>query len=218
MSKSFRKDLTGQRFGRLTVLGFVPTEGHRSFWRCQCDCGKKTLVNGVKLTGNRTKSCGCIRIENAITQGKKNTTHGKKNTRLYHIWNNIKERCENPNQHDYHRYGGRGIAICDEWRNDFQVFYDWAMSNGYDDNLTIDRIDFNGNYTPENCRFVDMKTQQRNRRNNVIVKYNGKSLTLPEAAERSGISCPTLRSRYRVGDRGERLFRPIDTRYQRKNK
>ncbi len=213
MSKSFRKDLTGQRFGKLTVLEFVPDENRYAKWKCQCDCGKKTITRGDCLISGDTKSCGCLAKENSIKQGKvqgiKNVQHGQRKTRLYAIWSRMKGRCYNPHDTKYAYYGGRGITVCDEWIDNFQAFYDWSMANGYCDNLTIDRIDVNGDYTPTNCRWTDMKTQCRNTRRNVLVVYNGKTMTIAEAAERSGLSDKTLYSRYYRGERGVRLFRPI---------
>ena len=206
MSKSFKVDLTAQRFGRLTVLEFVPTDKYGSFWKCLCDCGNRIIVRGMCLKRGDTLSCGCLRKE---TTAKTHSVHGLRRTRLYNIWTLMKNRCYNPNACNYNRYGSRGIKICDEWINDFKAFYDWSISHGYSDNLSIDRIDNNGNYEPSNCRWVDNKTQCRNIRRNVLVEYNGKMITLPEAAEITGIDLGALRSRYRNGDRGERLFRPV---------
>lgn len=201
MSKSYRKDLTGQRFGKLTVLEFVQTEDSNSHWKCICSCGSVTIVTGSHLKSGHTKSCGCI-------DKARNKKHNKYYTRIYKIWANIKTRCCNINHSTYKDYGGRGITICDEWKDNFQAFYKWAMSNGYDDNLTIDRINNNGNYEPSNCHWVNMKTQCRNRRNNVVVQYKGEKVCLSEAAELSGLNFELLKSRYRRGDRGEHLFRP----------
>lgn len=126
-------------------------------------------------------------------------THGKSNTKLYRVWNSIKQRCYNPTDKFYYCYGGRGINVCDEWRNDFATFYDWAIHNGYRENLTIDRIDVNGNYVPSNCRWVDNKTQQRNRRDRETVLFNGKDMTLVEISEETGISLATLWERKQRG-------------------
>lgn len=208
MSKSFKVDLTGQRFGRLTVLEFVPNEKDcHSFWSCRCDCGKTVTISGNRLKNGDTKSCGCYNKE---MLKKANTVHGGAHTRLYRIWAGMKQRCYYPNTSYYYRYGGRGITICDEWKNDFVVFRDWAMSHGYDDTLSIDRIDNDKGYFPENCRFVNAKTQCRNRRSNTFVEYQGEMITLAEAVERTGIKKGTLEDRYRSGDRGERLFRPVE--------
>jgi hypothetical protein len=140
------KDLTGKRFSKLTVLEFVGVRYHEAQWLCECDCGNKTTVSGHALRRGTTKSCGCYKLEYV-------TKHGMKYTRLYEKWNHMLERCRNPKNPSYKRYGGRGISVCDEWKESFENFRDWALNNGYDDSLSIDRIDVNGNYCTENCKF-----------------------------------------------------------------
>ena len=163
------KDLTGQRFGRLVVIERSGSNNQkRATWKCCCDCGRVTVVTSSNLLRGITKSCGCIHVENLINRF---TVHGKRKSRLYEVWKNMKKRCTNPSVHNYHRYGGRGITVCDEWRNDFQAFYEWAMANGYDENApymqcTIDRIDNDSGYSPDNCRWVDAATQNRNKSSN----------------------------------------------------
>lgn len=206
MSKSFYKDLTGQRFGRLTVLEFVPNDKSNSYWKCKCDCGNETLVAGEKLTRNHTQSCGCLQKEITSQMFRK---HGYSENRLHKTWRGMKDRCYNINDKSYKYYGGRGITVCDKWKDDFYAFRDWAMTHGYDVTLTIDRIDVDGNYEPKNCRWADTKTQARNMRNNIMVIYQGKKRCLAEAAELAQIPYKTLLARYYRGDRGEKLFRPV---------
>lgn len=182
-------DLTGKRYGRLTVVKRVyKDEKKNSYWLCKCDCGNETIVIAANLKSGQSKSCGCLRKEVS-------TTHGKGGTRLYHIYKSMKNRTTNPNYKEYKYYGGRGIKICDEWLNDFEKFYDWSVSNGYKDDLTIDRIDVNGNYSPCNCRWVTMKEQQNNRRNNHIITYHGETHTVKQWAEKLEINYNTLLSR-----------------------
>ena len=172
-------DLTGKRFGRLVVLEqaeyHIDKKGRKTrMWKCKCDCGNETIVRHGGLQRGTTTSCGCFHKE---IVGSLNRTHGLSANcgRLYPLWKSIKYRCYNINSKDYDRYGGRGIVMCDEWVNDFQSFYDWAIANGYKEEktdkglniLTIDRIDVNGNYEPSNCRFVTNDVQAKNKRNTI---------------------------------------------------
>lgn len=174
------KDLTGQKFGKLLVVSREPSKNGRAMWLCKCECGNYTTVKGNKLSTGHTKSCGCLQIYKA---SKLNRTHGESKTRLYKTWQGIKKRCYNTSNRDYIHYGGRGIAVCDEWRNSYLTFKDWAINNGYSDNLTIDRIDVNGNYEPNNCRWVTMKQQARNSSHNRYVTINNKTHCLSEWCE-----------------------------------
>ena len=161
--------LTGLRFGKLTVGERIGSNKYgRPLWACVCDCGKKTTLSTAHLMEYNTKSCGCYRGESSKLR---NTKHGMKGTRLYEVWKGMKKRCYSPQNPNYRNYGMRGISICDEWRCDFKAFYDWAMANGYDPNAprgekTIERKDVNGNYCPENCCWITISEQQRNKRNN----------------------------------------------------
>lgn len=166
-------DLTGKKFGKLTAIKRVgKSKQGRYLWLCKCECGgEKVVVHSDLVTGN-TKTCGCV-----IT----NTSHGMSRSKLYKKWTDIKMRCYNPKNKNFKNYGQRGIKMCEEWKNDFSSFAIWAMQNGYDDSAprgkyTIDRIDVNGDYTPENCRLVDIQTQERNKRNTYYAKYNGKNI------------------------------------------
>lgn len=194
-------DLTNQTFCRLTVVERAPNKGKKTMWKCVCSCpnGEKTecIVSREHLRSGHTKSCGCLRDE-VVTL--RNLKHGKYHSRLHGIWSNMKRRCYNPNDQDYKDYGLRGITVCDEWKNNFQAFYDWAMANGYDENApsreyTIERIDVNGDYSPSNCSFATDKEQANNRRNNHFITYNGKTKTLSQWEDELGIKQSTLRCR-----------------------
>lgn len=155
------KNIAGFTFGRLTAVKRVgQSEDGKAVWLCRCECENETKVRIRNLQNGNTRSCGCLKKEKA-------TTHGLKKHSLWGTWNNMKQRCGNKNNKDFRHYGGRGIAICNEWHNDFKMFYDWAISNGWQKGLTIDRVDNNGNYEPNNCRWVTMKEQNRNQRSRV---------------------------------------------------
>ena len=159
-------DLIGQRFGRLLVLERAGNDsGGRALWKCRCDCGKVTVARGNDLRNGHTQSCGCKNAEESrIRERETHTTHGGSETRLYRIWRGMKTRCYVPSSSGYAYYGGRGIAVCEEWIDDFTAFRDWALANGYADNLSIDRIDNEKGYSTENCRWVTSYEQMHNRR------------------------------------------------------
>lgn len=159
------RDLTGLRFCKLVVLERckMNTNTGKPQWDCVCDCGNHTVVSSSQLVSLRTRSCGCLVREKHFRKYPPNLTE----SRLFRIWNGMKQRCRDVNAINYKHYGGKGIRVCDEWRENFQTFYDWAMANGYRDDLTIDRIDPKKNYEPSNCRWATMKEQQNNRSNNV---------------------------------------------------
>lgn len=177
------KNLIGQRYGRLVVVSLVESEAGSNVptkWLCQCDCGNKVEVRAYNLKNGNTLSCGCLQKENAAKQKR---THGMTGTRLYFTWQHIIGRCKRKSDRAFKWYGGRGITVCEEWLNSFECFHDWAMKNGYADNLTIDRIDVNGNYCPENCRWITIEEQQRNKSNNTFVEYAGETKTVGAWAE-----------------------------------
>lgn len=198
------ENMVGKKFGHLTVKRRVgdyvsPSGGAHKRYECVCDCGAVINVLKEHLTSGRQKSCGCLRKENGVKK------HGEIKTRLYRVWGNMRNRCTNPNNPAWKNYGGRGISVCDEWE-EYTTFRDWAMSNGYSDNLTIDRIDNNGDYEALNCRWVDAYTQANNKRNNRVIEYKGEAKTLHEWSECLGIPYKTLHNRIQLGWDIKRAF------------
>jgi hypothetical protein len=206
MSKAI--DLTGQRFGRLTVVSRVENIKDRTAWLCRCDCGKEKIVRGYSLRLGDTKSCGCYHGE---TIRKGNFVHGRSATRLYGIWNAVNSRCCNPNHEQFKDYGERGITVCYEWKT-FELFYEWAIANGYRDNLTIDRIDNDGNYCPENCRWAARKEQANNRRDTIKIEFNGETRALSMWSELVGI--PRIALWKRIFQRGWSVEKALTTPLQ----
>ena len=197
--------LMGQRFGKLTVIEqaepYISPKGHKAErWLCRCDCGKVKIVMRGHLCQGLTKSCGCYHSSNL---SKRNTKHGYAHEKLYALYRGIITRCNNPNHGDYQNYGAKGIAMCGEWKNDYQAFRDWAYANGYNEEIlpngrskwTIDRIDVNGNYEPSNCRWITIQEQACNRRSNYPIEFNGKKQTIAEWARELGITYMTLHDR-----------------------
>lgn len=160
-----RNDLTGQRFGRLLVIEYIKKDSGKPVYayRCKCDCGNYTMQRANALTAGIVKSCGCYARERT-SKDKIALKHGGSGTRIYITRRNMLSRCYNPHDKRYSEYGGRGIKVCDEWKNSFEAFRDWALANGYTDDLTIDRMDTNGDYCPTNCRFITRAENNRNRR------------------------------------------------------
>ncbi|MBW7573886.1 hypothetical protein [Caproiciproducens faecalis] len=175
MKTHYKQDISGQIFGKLTVIKYDHSSPHRErYWLCKCSCGKEICVRVSYLLSGKTKSCGCDRPDAKLKQlkpnGNKYGTMRISHMRIYHIWQSMKNRCYSPSNKCYRIYGGRGITICDEWRNDFIEFCNWALNSGYTGNLTIDRIDNDKGYFPKNCRWITNLDQQRNKRNNKAAK------------------------------------------------
>ena len=183
-----RIDLAGRRFGRWTVLSYAGN----SQWFCKCQCGTQKKVHGGSLRSGQTHGCVKCHLERGNRR-----THGQKRTRLYNIWCGMKARCQNPNEPAYPRYGGRGISVCDQWRHSFEVFRDWALAHGYEDHLTIDRTRNNGPYEPDNCRWATYTEQNRNRRDNKPIIYQGETLLISELAERYQLPADVVKNRIR---------------------
>ena len=187
------RDLTGEKFGRLTVVKRVKnSKSGNIMWECKCECGNTKIVAGGHLKNGSIKSCGCLNVE---LVKERSTKHGMASTRIYRIWQGMKRRCYNKNQPHYKTYGARGITVCEEWRNSFDSFYTWSMENGYSSDLSIDRKDNNGNYEPSNCRWADEKTQADNKRSTKHVTYKGKQVNISELSRITGIQRKTLSRR-----------------------
>lgn len=185
--------MIGKNFGKLKVISELEkrAKGGGKQYLCQCECGNTTIVRSDHLKSGHTTSCGCNKIMI--------TSHRKSQSNLYRRWDKIKQRCYNKNNHAYKNYGGRGIKMCDEWCDDFMNFYNWAINNGYDDNLTIDRIDVNGNYEPNNCRWVDYTTQNNHRSNTVYITCNGKRQSVMQWCRELNLNPSTVYYRVKRG-------------------
>lgn len=211
--QSLQYDLSGKKFGKLLAIRPVGLDEHKEMnWACKCDCGNTYVAKSYSLRIGHTTQCRECSLKQIADRNRKylllnekEVEHHKKNgqdtllycpKRLRSVYTNMKTRCYNPNSKSYNNYGGRGITVCDEWQNDFVVFAQWAMANGYADGLTIDRIDNNGNYEPNNCRFVSRLEQSNNRRSNLYIEYIGEKDTLSNWAMR--LSIPYYYIQYRL--------------------
>jgi len=205
--------MTGQRFGRLVVVERCGTMYKKpiSAWLCRCDCGNEKIVPIFHLKNGNTKSCGCLTKEMASERGHKSKIgersrkHGDFGTKLYGVWAAMKRRCSNPNVPAYKNYGGRGITVCNDWMA-YQSFKDWAIGTGYKEStgearnkLTLERIDANGPYSPDNCTWIPLKQQAGNHRRNVKIEHDGEMLTLSEISRKTGIKPGTISKRHRQG-------------------
>lgn len=194
-------NLDEKKYGRLKVVGYAGRKKNKTWWWCKCDCGNLVKKRSDSIISNHAKSCGCYQLE---VMKKKGLIHGatsfnSNRKKLYAVWNSIKQRCLNENNKAYKYYGGRGIAICKEWANDFALFEKWSMTNGYRQGLSIDRVDNNKGYSPQNCRWATIKTQLNNTRSNRILEYNGVKKTVAQWSREVNISNSIIVNRLNRG-------------------
>lgn len=187
-SDLMRIDLTNRRFGRLTVKKDVGKSKKGRMWLCVCDCGNSHVYASHMLLKGSAQSCGCLRSEKTRTLGKTAKTHGQSSSRLYNIWAHMIQRCYNNKSSAYKNYGERGISVCDDWHYSFETFFLWALEHGYNETLTIERIDVNGNYEPNNCCWIPARMQPSNKRTSHFVFYKGQKMTASDFAR--CINCP----------------------------
>jgi len=185
----------GERFGRFTIIREISKRNGRRYFWCKCDCGAEKAVRLYSLTSGKIISCGCYNREVSKLA---NSKHGLSNSRLYKIWIGMKNRCFNPNNTEYKNYGGRGIVVCQEWMQ-FEAFRDWAVANGYRDDLTIERINNDGNYELSNCTWITPAEQRRNTRKAQKIAFNGQKKTIRQWAKQIGIHSSTLCLRLKNG-------------------
>lgn len=208
MSK--KRDITGERFERLTAVRRTGSYNSKTMWLCRCDCGKEVEARLSDLVGGKVKSCGCLRKEKAAATGKHHMKHGMTKSRIWSIWSGMRRRCvSNPNY--------LNISVCQAWE-DFESFYSWAIKSGYSDDLTLDRIDVYGDYAPKNCRWATYKQQENNRRNTVYIFAFGERKTLTEWCELTGLKRATIAQRLKAGWPVAELFIPSDLNNARKRK
>ena len=198
------EDIIGKKYNYLTVLAYESNNKYGAIrLRCRCDCGNETIVLRSSVLSGHTKSCGCLK--NKLQYG----LDRRVNKRLYGIWDKMRNRCNNPRNAGYRLYGKRGISVCDEWNrkpDGFYSFFIWSMNNGYAENLTLDRIDVNKGYSPDNCRWTTMKVQARNKTNSRMITYNGKTQCLKDWSEELGIKYSILQNRLNSGWSVDKAF------------
>ena len=199
------KDITGQKYGKLTAIKRVETQKDKKpVWLFQCECGNFHTARKAAVLSGATRSCGkCCHTKPPL-----NITHGMSKSRVYSVWASMKRRCSEKDKLHYSRYYGRGIRVCKEWQS-FDNFWEWAKNNGYSDDLTIDRIDNNRGYSPDNCRWTTTYVQARNKRTNVNITYRGETHCLADWAKIFNIDSRTLGHRFRMGYQGDDLFREV---------
>jgi hypothetical protein len=182
------KDLTGEKYGKLTVKAYIGKKNNNNAWLCLCDCGNEKVILSNNITSGHTKSCGCSYYSPI--------KHGLCRAKIYRTWENMTRRCK-PSHSSFKNYGAKGIGVCEEWKSNFTNFRDWAYENGYKDGLSIDRIDNSKGYFPENCRWVTIKQQQNNRKNNVLITFNEETHTLSEWADKMNVKYSTFYGNYK---------------------
>ena len=186
------KDLTGQCFGNLTVRSRAgSTKNGKALWNCVCSCGNKTIAVSTDLLSGHTRSCGCKKYESH------NKRHGQTRTDIHQKWCQMRQRCYDPNCKPFKYYGAIGITVCPEWNNSFEDFRDWAYAHGYEEGLSLDRINNEMGYFPDNCRWVPKEKQSGNRRNNLMFSYNGKTQNLKAWCDELGLKYPVIYNRIR---------------------
>jgi hypothetical protein len=221
MPSGYVQDLSGEKFGRLTVIE-KQMRGKRTYYLCKCNCENKTekYIRADALTGGKTRSCGCYNLEVAkVTLLKSNTTHGLSRTKLYGIWGGMIARCENTKEETYKNYGGRGIKICKEWREDFLSFHKWSLENGFEEDkgLSIERVNVNGDYCPENCKWANQLEQANNKTTTIFVEINGETKPASVWDREKELPTGTVAQRLRNGKRGRDLIAPVRKRVERQS-
>lgn len=209
-------DITGKKYKMLIAIEFDHMQGERAYWKFQCDCGNIIVARADAVKFGKIHSCGCYQRK-LLDEGGYTKTHGMTHSIIYDRWQGMIDRCYRKTDKAYYNYGARGICVCDEWRHVFQNFYDWAMKNGYSDELTLDRIDVNGNYCPENCRFISVKEQCRNKRTNVYLAINGETKCVTEWCEIFNFPRHTVYRRLKKNPNAtiEELFAPTKVYHRR---
>lgn len=201
--------IVGENINRLTAI----KEVSKLKWLFECECGNQKAINKYDVNRGHTQSCGCLHKENT---SKARKTHGDSDSRLYFTWENMRKRCYKTNSDRYKTYGARGIEVCDEWKDNYSNFYTWAHDNGYTEELTIERIDINGNYEPSNCTWITQGEQAKNRTTNKWVYIDGEKFSPSELEEKYNIPVKTLYARIARGDQGETVVRPLGQRQFKK--
>jgi hypothetical protein len=200
------KDLTGARYGMLTAIKDVGALRNARVWAFRCDCGKEVQRIGSRVAKAKgLQNCGCVNPAIRSENGKANKTHGWSQHKLYGVWRQMMRRCYQASCADYPNYGGRGITVCSDWRN-VSSFCEWGVKSGYQDGLTIERLDVDGNYSPHNCAWIPNKDQARNRTNMRMITYKGETMFAADWARRLGMKQSTIGARIRYGWTDDRII------------